>query len=65
MELVSVAETSEKLGAKEFIRSAKNNGLEEKLFTNVTIFAPNDDAFTSFSEEMFESVSGGQQIFNF
>lgn len=54
---VNVIETAEKLGAKEFIRSAKNNGLEEKLSGNITLFVPLDGAFTDFSEQMFETVS--------
>lgn len=53
---VNVIETAEKLGAKEFIRSAKNNGLEEKLSGNITLFVPLDGAFTDFSEQMFETV---------
>lgn len=55
-DLQSVIEVAEKLGAKEFIRSAKNNGLEEKLAENVTLFAPLDEAFTDFAEQMFETV---------
>lgn len=51
-----VLETAEKLGANEFIRSAKNNGLEEKLSENITLFVPLDGAFTDFSEQMFETV---------
>lgn len=54
---VPVIETAEKLGANDFIRSAKNNGLEEKLSQNITLFVPLDEAFTDFSEQMFETVS--------
>lgn len=53
---VPVIATAEKLGANEFIRSAKNNGLEEKLTENITLFVPLDGAFTDFSEQMFETV---------
>lgn len=57
LNLVSVMETSEKLGAKEFAKSAKNNGLEDMLTKkNVTVFLPTDASFTEFSEQMFESV---------
>lgn len=50
-------ETSEKLGAKEFVKSAKNSGLEDMLTKkNVTVFLPTDASFTEFSEQMFESV---------
>lgn len=59
---VPVIETAEKLGANEFIRSAKNNGLEEKLTGNITLFVPLDGAFTDFSEHMFETVgAAGEQ----
>lgn len=57
LDLVSVMETSEKLGAKEFVKAAKNNGLEDMLTKkNVTLFLPTDASFTEFSEQMFESV---------
>lgn len=57
MNLLPVMETSEKLGAKEFVKAAKNNGLEEMLTKkNVTLFLPTDTSFTEFSEQMFESV---------
>lgn len=50
-------ETSEKLGAKEFVKAAKNSGLEDMLTKkNVTVFLPTDASFTEFSEQMFESV---------
>lgn len=51
-------ETSEKLGGKEFVKAAKNNGLEEMLTKkNVTVFLPTDASFADYSEQMFESVS--------
>lgn len=56
--MVSVEHTAEKY-AKEFIRSAKNNGLSDKLQENITMFVPLDEAFTDFSEQMFESVLTG------
>ncbi|KAJ6635572.1 Transforming growth factor-beta-induced protein ig-h3, partial [Pseudolycoriella hygida] len=56
LNLVSVMETSEKLGAKEFVKSAKHNQLEDMLTKkNVTLFLPTDASFTEFSEQMFES----------
>lgn len=57
MDLLPIMETSEKLGAKEFVKAAKNSGLEEMLTKkNVTLFLPTDASFTEFSEQMFESV---------
>lgn len=57
MNLRPIMETSEKLGAKEFIKTAKNNGLEDMLTKkNVSLFLPTDASFTEFSEQMFESV---------
>uniref|UniRef100_A0A7G3B1I8 Putative transforming growth factor-beta-induced protein ig-h3-like isoform x1 n=1 Tax=Lutzomyia longipalpis TaxID=7200 RepID=A0A7G3B1I8_LUTLO len=55
VDLHSVEETAESLGAKEFMRSVKNNGLTERITENITIFVPLDSAFTLFSEKMFES----------
>ncbi|GAB0094832.1 transforming growth factor-beta-induced protein ig-h3 [Sergentomyia squamirostris] len=55
VDLHSVEETAESLGAKEFITSTKNNGLGEKITENITMFVPLDSAFTDFSEKMFES----------
>lgn len=61
MDLQPIMETSEKLGAKEFIKAAKNNGLEDMLTKkNVTVFLPTDASFTEFSEQMFESVDAQQ-----
>lgn len=62
---VPVIETAEKLGANEFIRSAKNNGLQEKLTENITVFVPLDEAFTDFSEQMFETVGGNNSGLGF
>lgn len=55
IDLKSIAATADELGAKEFIKSARNNGLEEKLLSNITLFLPTDTAFTEFSEQMFEN----------
>lgn len=55
IDIKSIVDTAEEMGAKEFIRSAKNNGLEEKLQSNITLFLPTDTAFTDFSEQMFEN----------
>lgn len=56
LNLVSVMETSEKLGGKEFVKAARNNGLEDMLTKkNVTVFLPTDASFTDYSEQMFES----------
>lgn len=55
--LSSISETAENLGAKEFIRSAKTNGLDDEFTKNITLFAPIDEAFTDFAEHIFENVS--------
>lgn len=48
--------TIEKLGGKEFMRSAKKTSVLEEM-EGMTVFAPVDEAFTDFSEKMFENVS--------
>ncbi|XP_055698928.1 transforming growth factor-beta-induced protein ig-h3 [Phlebotomus papatasi] len=55
VDLQSIEETAESLGAKEFMKSVKNNGLSERITENITMFVPLDSAFTDFSEKMFES----------
>lgn len=55
IDLKSIVLTAEEMGAKEFIKTARNNGLEEKLLSNITLFLPTDQAFTEFSEQMFEN----------
>lgn len=48
--------TIEQLGGKEFMKSAKKGSLLEEM-EGLTVFAPMDEAFTDFSEKMFENVS--------
>lgn len=55
LELENLPKTLENLGAKEFMRSAKNT-LADQDMNSVTIFAPIDESFTDFSEKMFENV---------
>lgn len=65
VDLHTVEETAESLGAKEFMRSIKNNGLTERITENITMFVPLDSAFTDFSEKMFETVSQMCLYFSF
>ncbi|XP_050441387.1 periostin [Adelges cooleyi] len=48
----NVLETAQELGAREFVRYAKQNGLYDLLTTGgpYTIFAPTDDAFAKMDE---------------
>jgi hypothetical protein len=55
LNLRSLFETAEKLGGKEFIKTAKNNDLEKSV-VNKTMFLPSDEAFMEFAEQMFENV---------
>uniref|UniRef100_U5EZ19 Putative fasciclin n=1 Tax=Corethrella appendiculata TaxID=1370023 RepID=U5EZ19_9DIPT len=55
IDLYPVIETAEKLGAKEFMKSVKKNGLEDVFNETLTTFVPTDVAFTDFAEQMFES----------
>lgn len=55
LELKPIVDTAEEMGAKEFMKTARSNGLDEMLATNLTVFLPTDSAFTEFSEQMFEN----------
>lgn len=56
LDLSSIENTIEKLGGKEFMRSSKKGAVLEEM-DGMTIFTPIDEAFTDFSEKMFENVS--------
>ncbi|XP_055848484.1 transforming growth factor-beta-induced protein ig-h3 [Episyrphus balteatus] len=55
MEMKSFEDAATDMGGNEFMRSVKNNGLEGMLTSNVTLFLPTNEAFTTFSEQMFEN----------
>lgn len=57
LHLRSLIETSERLGGREFVRSAQKNDIDDELRKNVTLFLPNDSTFTEFAEQLLESVS--------
>jgi uncharacterized surface protein with fasciclin (FAS1) repeats len=50
VDLFSVVETAEKLGAKEFVKTAVQSELREVTDPNITIFAPIDSAFTDSTD---------------
>uniref|UniRef100_A0A336KVQ9 CSON015538 protein n=1 Tax=Culicoides sonorensis TaxID=179676 RepID=A0A336KVQ9_CULSO len=54
LDLAPLENTIEKLGAKEFMRSAKKGAVLEEM-DGMTVFAPIDESFTEFSERMFEN----------
>ncbi|XP_055541846.1 periostin isoform X1 [Wyeomyia smithii] len=54
-DLYPIAETIERLGAKEFITTLKKGGLESLLNGDVTVFAVLDGAYTKFAEQMWEN----------
>ncbi|XP_055904635.1 transforming growth factor-beta-induced protein ig-h3 [Eupeodes corollae] len=55
IEMKSFEDAATDMGGNEFMRSVKNNGLENMLASNVTLFLPTNQAFTTFSEQMFEN----------
>ncbi|XP_058118165.1 periostin [Anopheles ziemanni] len=55
LDLHSMEETAEKLGAKEFIATLKKSGLETTLDNAVTLFVVPDGAYSSFAEQMWEN----------
>ncbi|XP_052891649.1 transforming growth factor-beta-induced protein ig-h3 [Anopheles moucheti] len=55
LDLYSMEETVERLGAKEFISTLKKSGLEATLENDVTLFVVPDSAYTSFAEQMWEN----------
>lgn len=56
LDLSPIDNTIEKLGAKEFMASAKRSINPDEM-DGMTIFAPIDASFHDFSERMFEDVS--------
>lgn len=57
MDLHPIAETAERLGAKEFVATLKKSGLESMLEKDLTLFAVPDSAYSQFTEQMWENVS--------
>ncbi|XP_058821711.1 transforming growth factor-beta-induced protein ig-h3 isoform X2 [Topomyia yanbarensis] len=55
MDLYPMAETVERLGAKEFISTLKKSGLDSILDKDVTLFVVPDSAYTRFTEQMWEN----------
>uniref|UniRef100_A0AAG5CRE5 Fasciclin n=1 Tax=Anopheles atroparvus TaxID=41427 RepID=A0AAG5CRE5_ANOAO len=55
LDLHSMEETAERLGAKEFIATLKKSGLETTLDNQVTLFVVPDGAYSSFAEQMWEN----------
>ncbi|XP_050100822.1 transforming growth factor-beta-induced protein ig-h3 isoform X1 [Anopheles aquasalis] len=55
MDLHSMEDTAERLGAKEFIATLKKSGLEATLENEVTLFVVPDSAYTTFAEQMWEN----------
>lgn len=55
MDLYPMAETAERLGAKEFVATLKKAGLESLLNKDLTLFAVPDSAYSQFTEQMWEN----------
>lgn len=55
MDLYPMAETVERLGAKEFIATLNKSGLESLLDKDLTLFAVPDSAYSQFTEQMWEN----------
>ncbi|XP_062560812.1 transforming growth factor-beta-induced protein ig-h3 isoform X2 [Armigeres subalbatus] len=55
VDLHPIAETAERLGAKEFVGTLKKSGLESMLEKDVTLFAVLDSAYSQFTEQMWEN----------
>lgn len=55
VDLYPMAETVERLGAKEFISTLKKSGLESILGKELTLFVAPDSAYTKFAEQMWEN----------
>ncbi|XP_055602882.1 periostin isoform X2 [Uranotaenia lowii] len=55
MDLYPLAETAERLGAKEFVATLKKSGLESLLEKDMTLFVVPDAAYTKFAEQMWEN----------
>lgn len=56
-DLKPLLQTVEDVGGKEFGNMIKNNGLDDKLQGNYTIFVPTDNALNDFTERMVDLVS--------
>ncbi|XP_041766492.1 transforming growth factor-beta-induced protein ig-h3 isoform X2 [Anopheles merus] len=55
LDLYSMEETVERLGAKEFVSTLKKSGLDATLENDVTLFVVPDSAYTTFAEQMWEN----------
>jgi hypothetical protein len=56
--LKSLLETAADVGAKDFVQLVRTTGLvESTLATNMTLFAPSDDAVRDFTDNLEEAVS--------
>lgn len=55
IDLYPMAETVERLGAKEFIATLKKSGLESLLNRDLTFFVVPDNSYTKFAEQMWEN----------
>ncbi|CAG2067138.1 unnamed protein product, partial [Timema podura] len=56
--LKSMIDTVADIGAKDFVQLVKSSGLEEKLSSsNLTLFAPSDNAVRDFTDSLQEAVS--------
>ncbi|XP_063232448.1 transforming growth factor-beta-induced protein ig-h3-like [Bacillus rossius redtenbacheri] len=56
VQLKSMMETVEAVGAKDFARLLRSAGLEEKMASsNLTLFAPSDDALRDFTDSLQEA----------
>lgn len=55
VDLYPIAETAERLGAKEFVGTLKKSGLESMLEKDLTLFAVLDSAYSQFTEQMWEN----------
>ncbi|XP_058061424.1 periostin isoform X1 [Anopheles bellator] len=55
LDLQSMEETAERLGAKEFIATLKKSGLERTLDNEVTLFLVLDGPYSTFAEQMWEN----------
>lgn len=55
-DLKPLLQTVQDVGCKEFRSMIKNNGLDEMLEGNYTIFVPTDNALNDFTERMVDLV---------
>ncbi|XP_058455791.1 transforming growth factor-beta-induced protein ig-h3 isoform X2 [Malaya genurostris] len=55
LDLYPIAETIERLGAKEFLSTLNKSGLEAILNKDLTLFVVPDSAYTKFTEQMWEN----------